>query len=85
MEPQHWERYQTEHYLCKGQSVPCGQTGGCWKSHVVRDSPRNRHQGNLCQLPILGDDPVAKCMAMIHPHEVTEAVECYYNGGVLTY
>jgi ADP-heptose:LPS heptosyltransferase len=85
MEPQHWERYQTERYLCKGQSVPCGRTGGCWKSQVVRDSARIDHQGKLCLLPIIGDDPVAKCTAMIRSGEVVAAVEDYYDGGVLAY
>jgi hypothetical protein len=52
---------------------------------VVALNDGHERDRSLCELPVLGDDPVARCMAMIRPEEVAAAVERYYLGGTLTY
>ncbi len=56
--------------------LPCCETRGCWQKMVVG----NRVQGErICKLPIFTEpnQPLAKCMTMITPDEVLNAVKSY--------
>lgn len=74
-EPVSWEKYQTETFLCKGHYFPCGHVGGCWKGRA----------DSQCDYPVFGKEILPKCMLMIKPDEVVQAIESYYYGGVLSY
>jgi ADP-heptose:LPS heptosyltransferase len=82
MEPTTWEKYNTEIYLTKQGCLPCCNHGGCWKSHTTK---LNKKTNNLCLLPVIGEDTIPKCMDMIHPEEVINAINSYYSGGLLKY
>jgi len=78
MEPASWERYNTEAYLTMQGRLLCCKAGGCWKSKVTGSK-------NACELPVfnVAPDPYPKCMAMIGPDQVIEAMDSYYQGGLL--
>jgi ADP-heptose:LPS heptosyltransferase len=60
--------------------LECCKDFGCWRNKVVKINEDNM----LCRYPIHTPVmPVAKCMAMITPHHVIEAVESYYYDGTL--
>ncbi len=81
--PLNWVRYHTGTVLTHAEKMPCCVEGkGCWRAKVVRMDARD---DSLCLLPVLGEDPVAKCMQMITPDEVVNAVLAYYHSGRLNF
>jgi ADP-heptose:LPS heptosyltransferase len=84
--PVSWIKYHTGTVLSHQEKVPCCQGGkSCWKARVVKLGDGDGKDGNLCSLPVLGDDETARCMAMITPEQVVDAVMGYYLGGVLRF
>ncbi len=80
-EPPHWEAYPHHQFLHTVGALYCCDHGGCWKSRTVPlgdGDPKDR-PGNLCVDVVKG---LPRCMAMIEPSMVINAVECYLNGGV---
>ena len=60
--------------------LPCCQRHGCWKNKVVRIDK----DPSLCKLPTkIGDQDIPKCLAMITPSHVVEAVMSYYEDRTL--
>lgn len=56
--------------------LDCCRHHGCWKNKVV---PLNNDK-LICQYPIMHPDmPIAKCMDLIQPHHVIEAIMQYYE------
>lgn len=64
-----WELYPNHRFLYMNGALPCASYDGCWKSRLEDCSNR------------VGDAP--KCMEMTKPSMITEAIELYYEGGVL--
>jgi ADP-heptose:LPS heptosyltransferase len=85
MLPSYWIRYPTTTILTSEGCLPCFKEKPCWKSRVVKLGDKDGKDLQLCELPVLGQDPVARCMKMIEPEDVIKAIERYYNGGVLSY
>lgn len=80
LEPISWERYQTEIFLCKGNLLPCGHKGGCWKSKILH--PPNP---TSCTLPVICNNEILpKCMVMIEPEEVISAINNYLDSGLIS-
>lgn len=78
---------KVEHrYLHTIGSLDCCKTKGCWKHRVV---PLGRNDKwdkpfRICKMPISTDTQhVAKCMDMITPEHVVNAVMSYYADGTL--
>ncbi len=73
--PKGWASYNTEVYLTRqGQLTCCPGSQGCWKAGM-----------NTCTLPEeIAGEQVGRCMKMIEPAEVIQAIKAYYAGGVLT-
>ena len=96
-EPAQWEQYPHHRFLSNNGSLPCCDNGGCWKSRCTTVGDGDSKDTNeLCLFPIdtgfktsvNGSDKnviVPKCLNMIKPHHVIEAIESYYEGGVLEY
>lgn len=84
MEPRRWEEYSTGRMLSRHGALPCCQENSCWKSRVVPLNDKDSKNSNLCTLPVFTPEPLPKCLAMIHPEEVVEAINSYYIGGVLS-
>jgi len=80
-EPSHWEAYPHHQYIHSVGSLPCCETGGCWKSRVVAlgDGDSKDDPEHLCAFPILrpGHPPQPKCLDMITPDDVVRRVEMY--------
>lgn len=75
-EPKTWAGYATHRWLDVVGALPCCANGGCWHSHVVRDSHANS-ESRLCERVIAG---APKCMRMIKPEDVIRAIQCYIDG-----
>ncbi len=68
-----WELYPNQKFLYTNGSLPCCSFDGCWKSKLEE-----------CSLPVQTSKGTApKCMEMIKPYHITDAVESYYEGGIL--
>tara|TARA_B100000579_G_C22849354_1_gene866378 strand:+ start:16348 stop:17538 length:1191 start_codon:yes stop_codon:yes gene_type:complete len=96
-EPAQWEQYPHHRFLSNNGALPCCDNGGCWKSRCtpVGDGD-SKDQKELCIYPedtgfkgvVNGVEKtvhVPKCLNMIKPKHVIEAIESHYEGGVLTY
>jgi ADP-heptose:LPS heptosyltransferase len=83
-EPTHWEAYPHHQFLHTIGSLPCCDDGGCWKSRSVPlgDGDEKDKPGHLC-VNLVGRLP--RCMDMIEPRHVIEAIDRYYKGGVLNH
>ena len=77
-----WQAYNTEKYLTSLSNLPCCKNGGCWKKKIVKTNGEQ-----CCEYPVfnVGIEPVAKCMSMIKPEEIIQAIDSYYLGGRLSY
>ena len=77
-EPVAWESYPDHQYLHTVGALPCCQTSACWKSRVVPLSDGSDKDSSLCEMPETGGGkPVARCMKMIPPRKVEEALRLY--------
>lgn len=60
--------------------LDCCPTHGCWRTHVDTPPPGKRQ----CKYPERGDGPpIARCMTMIRPTHVLEAMMSYYEDNAL--
>jgi ADP-heptose:LPS heptosyltransferase len=88
-EPPQWEAYPGHRFLHTVGELDCCATGGCWRSRCqpAGDHPPDRVPGDVCLRPVTLHDRlrIGQCMAMITPARVIEAVESYYDRGVLKY
>ncbi len=82
MEATSWERYNTGVYLTRQGQLPCCRYGGCWKARTVKLNDGDKKDQSLCVLPVLGAEPIPKCMDMIKPAEAIMAIENYLAGGL---
>jgi len=87
-EPPHWEAYPEHRYLSTNGALSCCQSGGCWKSRCqkVGDGDLKDRRG-LCEQPVQVNESLAipRCMEMIRPEDVVNAIDLYYRGGALKY
>jgi len=91
-----WESYTNEHSgfgpIASGKHpmphrflhtiglLDCCKSVGCWRNKVVSTGKDK----SLCKMPIITPEmPVAKCMDMIKPEMVINAVTSYYYDGSL--
>jgi ADP-heptose:LPS heptosyltransferase len=78
--PAHWISYPTTRILSVHGSLPCNQFGACWKGKLFE-----KGNGDRCSLPMyVGDEPVAKCMAMITPQKVIDVANEFLDLGLGT-
>lgn len=87
-EPAHWEAYSWHRFLSTVGSLPCCSTGGCWVSRCqIMEDGDDKDNKNLCKYPesIKKDIKlvIPKCINMIKPRQIIDAVNSYYEGGIL--
>jgi len=68
-EPATFEHYANHRYIDRVGCLPCAANAACWHNSI--SACKNR----------VGD--IARCMDMIRVDQVVDAVESYYEGGVL--
>ena len=75
----HWEAYPGHQFLQVIGMLACCQSGGCWKSRCQPVGDGDEKDRDLCEQPvqIRSDLRIARCMAMITPGEVDQAIERY--------
>jgi len=77
-EPVSWVQYPKQVTLHTVGQLPCCRSGACWKSKVLAGPGETE---KLCQRPLFGlKRPVAECMAMIRPEEVTAVLRRMAHG-----
>jgi len=96
-EPTHWESYPTHKYLHHVGALECCEQGGCWRSRAFELGDGDEKDKSLCLKPVdmdekittpqgnLVDLKIPKCLDMITHKHVIEAIESYYEGGVIEY
>jgi len=96
-EPAQWESYPHHRFLSNNGSLPCCDSGGCWKSRCTTVGDGDSKDNNeLCHFPVdtgyqtsvngnRKNVIIPKCLDMIKPQDVIRAIESYYDGGVLSY
>lgn len=66
--------------------LPCCEKAGCWKHRTLRANDGSRWDApeRICKLPVVpsqpGPAPRPRCMELIEPSQVVEAVMSYENG-----
>jgi ADP-heptose:LPS heptosyltransferase len=81
-----WVGYPGHQFLHTVGALPCCISGGCWKSRCQKvGDGDSKDTVNTCLNPIQIFDGlrIPKCMQMITPEQVAEAVRLYYRGGAL--
>lgn len=73
-EPVSWNTYPRQQLLHTIGMLPCCKSGGCWKSRVERLGDGSEQDNSLCDNPVIGDEAIPKCMALIRHEEVIEKV-----------
>ncbi len=68
-EPDTFERYPNHRYIDNVGALPCCRHAACWHNAL-----------SACEDH---DEQHARCMRLIQPHEVSDAVLSYYEGGAL--
>lgn len=66
--------------------LDCCESKGCWKDKLINVKSEFSHTNSntLCKYPLkLAQQTVPKCMTMITPEHVVEAVMNYYEKGIL--
>jgi len=97
-EPTHWESYPTHKYLHHVGALECCDQGGCWRSRAFELGDGDEKDKSLCVKPVSlnrkvnipntkkqVDLKIPKCLDMITHKHVIEAIESYYDGGILEY
>jgi ADP-heptose:LPS heptosyltransferase len=83
-EPPQWEAYPHHQYLHTVGSLKCCANGGCWRARAVPLGDQTAYdQPNRLCVDVIGKLP--RCMHMIRSSDVIEAIERYFDGGVLSY
>ena len=73
-EPATWEAYPGHQFLHTIGMLPCCATGGCWRSRSV---PLGDESDNGRQLCVDTMNNLPRCMHMITPEQVVEAIRSY--------
>lgn len=76
-EPVQWNSYPKQSLLHTVGLLSCCRNSGCWKSRVVPLNDGTEQDKSLCENPVIGDEAIPKCMAMIKPEEVAERILLY--------
>jgi hypothetical protein len=83
-EPVQWEAYPHHQFLHTVGALKCCDNGGCWKARTspLGDGAPNDQPSRLC-VDVVGTLP--RCMDMIRSADVIQAIERYFEGGVVRY
>lgn len=87
-EPAQWEQYPHHRFLSTNGALDCCDNGGCWKSRCQKVGDGDEKDvKDLCIYPVQLNNKLSipKCMQMISHHDVINAIDMYYKGGVLKY
>lgn len=81
-EPPHWEMYPTHQYLHTVGAMECCAAGGCWKNRCQAVGDGDPADADRCVHPVsAGQDLlIPRCMEMITPQRVIQAIEVYLEG-----
>lgn len=84
-EPSHWEAYPSHRFLHTQGALPCCESGGCWKSRTVPlgDGDEKDRRESLCVR--VSPNGLPRCMDMISTDNVIDAIQSYFDGGVIRF
>ena len=87
-----WELYPNHRFLHTNGALSCCGYDGCWRNTITDCSypvvpivggRPNALDGGEYAVSSKTEDNVPKCMEMIKPRTIVDAIELYYEGGVL--
>jgi len=87
-EPTQWEAYPHHRFLSNNGALNCCDNGGCWASRCQKvNDGDEKDKNNLCLYPVRIKENlfIPKCMHIIKPRMIIDAIEMYYSGGALSY
>jgi len=70
-----WHEYNWIRWLTNVGTLECARWDGCWLGGNVKGKCKN--------LVRVNNEEVPQCFEMIKPYQVIDAIESYYQGGVL--
>lgn len=73
-EPVQWTAYPQQQSFHTIGLLPCCRASACWKSRTVALPDNGEQNNSLCEQPVLGDEPLPRCMALIRPQELVEKI-----------
>ncbi len=76
-EPVSWNAYPKMQLMHTIGSLPCCRNEGCWKSRTVALGDGSEQDNSLCEDPVLGEEPIPRCQALIRPEQVAERILLY--------
>jgi ADP-heptose:LPS heptosyltransferase len=83
-EPATWIWYPSQTILSTQGQLPCCKPNACWKSRVVPLKDGDSKDQSLCKMPVnKNGEMIPKCMEMISPYEVVNALLKYVEGGII--
>ncbi len=87
-EPAQWEEYPHHRFLSTNGALKCCDNGGCWVSRCQKvNDGDEKDTKNICLEPVKVREnlEIPHCLDMIKSKHIIEAIEMYYEGGVLKY
>lgn len=84
-EPPHWESYPAHQFIHTVGTLPCCETGGCWKARVkpLGDGCGFDSPDYLCLN--VTNAALPQCMDVITADHVMSRIELYFNSGLNSY
>lgn len=81
-EPSQWEAYPNHQFLHRCGTLPCCETGGCWKSRITALGDGDEKDNNLCLCPVRtpSGSVIPRCLDMVTAADVIRSVELYLGG-----
>lgn len=73
-EPVTWNTYPRQQLIHTVGMLSCCKSGGCWRSRVEKLNDGSEQDSSLCENPVIGDEVIPKCMALIQPKEIAEKI-----------
>ncbi len=73
-EPVQWNAYPKSHLFHTIGLLPCCRDGGCWKSRTVLVGDGAEQDGSLCDDPVLGGEPVPRCLSLLDAEEIAKKI-----------
>lgn len=85
-EPVSWTHYPTQVTMSAHGRLDCCRTESCWRSRTVKLNDNQPSDSSLCEQPVTTTEhPRPRCMQLIRPSAVADAIETFYAGGVLSH
>ena len=83
-EPNQWQAAPNQQYVHTCGMLPCCDSGGCWRSRVVKLNDGQKHDESICFHPVklMNGETIPLCMKMITPMHIKNLINNYMENYV---